>query len=322
LANDHGTPEQWLKGARELVQRSDVAGPPDGLRTLPKRDPSKPLAPRVGEELRTKAAPSITKLIEQRAVTLASSGNQSACEMGRMLYQWDPGASLPGLKALANASATCRLNPWLTLARMKAGDPRAAAEWALQVRTSASEMGKTDHLVFDLMPIWMSPQEPAFRDLAYWLFLNPTSPQFLPDAIRRGKLDANCALLAVPEYRDALATTLHDKAIVGEARINPHAVESFHLGNSWLGFGVSEPESRDVPLRMADLVAYELSRIEGFPAFEMHWPDAQRDEAHVAIAEFLRVHGPELRAHEQDLAVLLDSTLFGLDVDARAHLAK
>src|SRR5205823_12587788 len=120
-------------------------------------------------------APSITQLIEQRAVTLASSGHQSACEMGRMLYQWDPGASLPGLKALANASAKCRLNPWLTVARMKAGDSSAAAEWALQVRTSALEIGKTDYFVFDLMPMWMFPHEPAFRDLAYWFFQNPTS---------------------------------------------------------------------------------------------------------------------------------------------------
>jgi hypothetical protein len=322
LANDHGTPEQWLKGARELVQRSDVVGPPDGVRTMPKRSASKPLPPRVGEELRTKAAPSITKLIEQRAVTLASSSHQSACEMGRMLYQWDPGAALPGLKALANISAKCRLNPWLTLARMKAGDPGAAAEWALQVRTSAPDIGKTDYFVFDLMPMWMFPHEPAFRDLAYWLFLSPTSPQFLPDAIGRGRLRVDCALLAVSEYRDALATTLRDRAVVGEARINSHAVESFHLGNTWFGFGVSESGSRDVPLRMADLVAYELSGIEGFPAFQMHWPDAQRDEAHVVIAEFLRVHGPELRAHQQDLAVLLDSTMLEFEVDTSAHLAK
>ena len=50
-----------------------------------------------------------------------------------------------------------------------------------------------------------------------------------------------------------------------------------------------------VPFRMADYYAWELSGLEGSPAFELYWPEPRRDQGLAEMAAFLKKTGRPIR---------------------------
>ena len=83
----------------------------------------------------------------------------------------------------------------------------------------------------------------------------------------------------------------------------PEGVIQYSLAVGW-NYGYQDPRIPDpadkpevpVPIRMCDLVARELSTLDGAPECVLTWPEAKRDNAVAACAEYLRRYGPHLAA--------------------------
>jgi hypothetical protein len=118
-------------------------------------------------------------------------------------------------------------------------------------------------------------------------------------------------LLNISGFRDQLLAGLSDKSVVGTLRPRPaHPVDELDLTpeNTYglllaRGSNISSTvikvsaEDRNVarPLhemkfRVCDVIAWELSGIEGAPEFEVYWTESSRDAAVEAYLKFLRQH--------------------------------
>jgi hypothetical protein len=223
---------------------------------------------------------------------------------------------------LTTFSAKCRLDPWIAFARLQGGDRSAAADWALAVRDHAAEIGKDGWFEVAVTPMWAFPKEPAFRDLAQWLFADSSSPQYLPTSIRREARDVNSVLLTLAAYRDSVLVALAEKDVVGTMNLGPRGPVTVRVGNTSLGYTDSKPGEplQEHPLRMSDLVAFQLSRIKGFPTFDFNATESERDRAGSETAEFLKIHGADLAVDAPDLAAILDSPAPIFEVKTQVHL--
>ncbi len=305
LANDRATPAQWLEAATKLVVHT--------LAELAARGPNTPLPPRIGEALRSRTNPSVTELLDTRARGLAASKQDRACEMARLRYLWEPDTALPTLKAVA-ALPECRADNWVMLARVNAGDRTALSDWAA-VMTATPSLAKAypygqPAAEVTYLPLWTFPDEPSFQDLSRRLFLDPSSSRYPLNLIRSAGTDIfairpRSALLVVPAFREGVLIALQTKEVIGSVERSSKGMLSVIVGQA--GYGTSAPDDptkvippEDRPLRMSDFAAWQLSQIDGFPAFPLDGPLADRDRASDTIAQFLRDHAADLRMQTQD----------------------
>ena len=148
------------------------------------------------------------------------------------------------------------------------------------------------------------------------MFTDPASPWF-PLIKRDNRQSFHAAklmetpLLNVLGFREQLLAGLSDKSVAGTLRPRPaHPVDELELTpeNTYglllaRGSNISSAvikvgaDDRNVarPLqetrfRVCDVIAWELSGIEGAPEFEVYWTELSRDVAVEAYVNFLRQH--------------------------------
>ncbi len=301
LADDRASPAQWLEAADYLTTRSDLQWSEGGKMSPPGACDPKKNAPDVnGRELRTRQNPSVMELLAKRTASLAQSGSDVACSMAVKAALWDLSAALPVLQQAA-ASKSCRANHLFATARLAVGIPGAAAEWAMEL---PGYPGFPPLRTDQLSPLWMFPDDPALLQTAERLFAQPDSPW--SPAMKY--TDVHSPLLAIPVYRKAVFSALGDSRVVGKAGRTAEGWLSFQVtsGGSGGSFGPSDdprqaPPGQDRPIRVMDLVAWELSGLDGAPEFGLDWPDRDKDAAISAIAEFLRMHEGEIHAFPMTL---------------------
>ncbi len=296
LADDRATPEQWLESADVITLRSDVHRSGAMTSVEPGAcSPDKPAPAAFGESLRAHQNLSVNELLVRRVSLLALSGPpEAACRMAFLAYRWEAKASLPALHIVANLEA-CRSDSLVAMARMSLGEPHAAAEWATGLRKRISSPA---FLTAELAPIWMFPDDAAMEQTADWLFKQPNAP--LAPGVEFHEI--NSPLLTVRSYRLAVQAALNDSSVAATARRSAD-------GLLWLdirtrGWGSNEPgtDPRQAPpgevrpVRVKDMVAWELSGLKGAPAFQPDWPVPEKDASIADLVVFLRRHENELRA--------------------------
>jgi hypothetical protein len=321
LRDDSADPARWLEAA------SGIASPEvqDGM-PLPKPG-TRPLQ---GEPLRAGRDPSVTALMLRRARQIEQMGESQtrpdpsfrwACAMGSSLAVWDGQASLPLLRELMKG-CRARSDRWrnqanpqsapqnlasslarFTQIRVRLGDLEALDEYAAWLRTTTPKM--LEYGTFEaLQPLLAQPEQPALALAARWLFNDPASPwvPLLPEA--RGELSQPfqnlfaSALIAVAGFREGALAGLADRAPLGTVERDEGGsihrkikdLPTLNYGSSNLdmeGFAVGV----EYPFRNCDLVASNLSGLEGCPRCELFWPEARRDAAVAACAAYLKRFG-------------------------------
>lgn len=292
LAADDGAAKEWLESADEMLRGSCDTHP---------RVPSA-----FGEPLRTRRGPSVSELMARRALQLAASKQeQESCRMAFLAYRWEPKTSLAALQAAGNLE-TCRSDTYVTAARIELGDVQAASQWAALVRQKGS---KYAFETSGLAPLWMFPTNRVLEELAEWLFAGSESPL----SPRVDFMRIQTPLLTVAAYRRAVSLALRDESVVGSASRSSDGSLGIRFENSVWSWSDGGGDPRQLqpgehrPVRVKDIVAWELCRILGFPDFRPDWPAGDKDTAAANIEEFLRLHEKDLRAFParvQDMACI------------------
>ena len=130
----------------------------------------------------------------------------------------------------------------------------------------------------ELSPLWMFPADPVLQQTAKGVFARPESP--LSPVLNSGMIDS--PLLALPVYRQAVLSALVDTKVVGTATRSPEGLVSYRATNradgapAEPGRDVRVPPGHGRPVRVKDLVASALSRLDGAPEFDLYWPEAHK----------------------------------------------
>jgi hypothetical protein len=331
LLDDSAGTTRWLEAAGGIV--TPVAG--EGAR-LPKPG----LGPMQGEPLRLAREPSVTALLLRRAreiertdnpQTYLDQGFGGACRMAYILACWDERASLPLTKDLTK-ECRARSDRWLeqdqpanfdrslasnlvefTQIRVKLGDLTALDEYAAWLRTTTPTM--LEYIVMDSMqPLIAQPDQPALASAAKWLFNDPKSPwvPLLPEARGQARhpfqnLFAS-PLMVVASFREAVLSGLANKTPLGIATRSQGPYLRLKVKNSQtsqLGPIDADQVAAGVeyPIRHCDLVANNVSDLEGCPQFEVFWPEARRDEALAACVAYVKKFGASFTAERPPFVI-------------------
>lgn len=273
LSNDSNSDIQWLDAGQGLVGAA-------------------------GAELRGHTNPSVSELLAKRVAQMKSN---CAVDLALVLYQWEPGASLPSLQRVANWSSAGDLHGEITAARIQLGDPAASQEWAAALRgDQAVSLG-------ELIPLWTSPGDETVQSVARRLFAGPDAPMSPTNLLMNKRpVDdlVHSPLLLQTSFRDAVFAALARKDVVGSVEAQPDGrlrviTPGLSMGCSSNGCypGASRTRIAAKPeIRLGDLIALSLSGIEGFPAFELLAANDEKDRAIAQIGDFLRSHVSDLRA--------------------------
>jgi hypothetical protein len=288
-----------------------------------------PVAPGVrpplrGEFLRDGHEPTVAALMARRVESMMKAtrgqdlGLHNALSMAGMLAAWDPtagkamyremmrigrgrdaraGRGGPPDRVLAVTIAR------LTMARIKNGDDGAIPEYAEWVRTTSPDgLEGTDLEVLE--PIRFRPDDPALADAASWLFGDPQSP-WVPLIGRKGSKSPYqsapliaSAMVEVPAFRKMVLAALEDRTPLGTAEVTDNGAVSVQLGDNFSMGRTAPRNDPDAPargtraeVRTCDFYAWQLATFRDAPPFNPCWPEARRDAALVAMADYLRNEG-------------------------------
>lgn len=316
LADDEGTPHQWVEAAGRIVQPAGDGRPADGPRPLQ------------GEPLRVKTEPSVTELMIRRANQLVEMGRPGsermfnlhrACAIALSLAKWDGQAALPTLGALirrcqAEMTDAQPSGSWtvqilgryiaqMTLAAANADGRDMLSEYAAWIRTTSPDA--LDSYVQDAVePLWRHADHPKIAAAADWLFDDDRSPWYvLREAVsghgglRLARL-LDSPLVGLPGMRRQLLRELANRQVLGTVQIKGGRSLSIRMAHAHSGTQMryrddprAPPPETDVEFRVCDYVAWSLSRLEGTPLAELYWPESERDTTIARCAAFLEQWG-------------------------------
>jgi hypothetical protein len=292
--------------------------------------------PLAGESLRGKKDPSVADLLEQRAddmARLAGIKNSffdeaTACDLTICLAKWDLKAAVPAIhrriedsRRFTNTSSGHGNQGLQTLARRLASlieaGARAGNDASIQdyiARLRATLPG--DFSLFDLsvyMPLWQHPDNPELAELARGLFLVKDGPLYSIHELTRNRAhEMICSpLVGVPVFRELLKRELantsplwtfvfkQDSLSISIVNANTRGSMSYTLQYTP---DVELPDSdAKQTLRVCDFYAWEISRLEGSPRYELYWPEPQRDAVCKEVARFLDQWGNCFRDQTKSL---------------------
>lgn len=149
----------------------------------------------------------------------------------------------------------------------------------------------------ELSLLWIFPADPVLQELSEWLFAHPDSPL----SPHRDFDRIHSPLLTVPAFRRAVMSALQDASAAAWAtRYENRMLLVEDKTTAWFAF--APPRDKEVqpgvrtPVRVKDVVAWQLSKIAGFPPFQPDWPESHKDYAAASVARFLLRHGTKLHA--------------------------
>ena len=317
LEDDEAGLDRWLEAAGNIVRPTDIMVIHGSGVTI---SPQNRRTPRVmrGEPLRARSAPAISELMARRAETAFVKTKfdfHKTCRLALALAQWDIAAAVPTLKKL---SARCRerytnTNPIrqadtmlgmfhaeMTCERVRAGDGDALKEHAdwLAAKTPAE---LSSNAMASLRPLWENPESPSIEGLATKLFLTPDSPwSDLPWRKVSFADPVKSALMGLPPFRAMLLAKLADDSTAGKWSYDP-ATDRLDTGGLSPGGWFYQPaeqkltEPTTAAVRVCDVVAYQLSQLEGVPYFHPFTSESDRNEGIKRIQVFLRKYGEAFR---------------------------
>lgn len=333
LRDDRAGADRWkeaIGGLTSVTETTWVSGFGQVIVTRPSKPGEKP--PMKGESLRSRRDPSVTELIGRRIAEMTQGrpstypdyGLISACGLAVSFARWDEAAALPTVKTLMDACREKSLEKGhnqsdngygrkiaeLALLRDRAGDRSALddyASWVKQIVPKSVEHSSTD----SLKPLWIYPDHPSIAAAAKAMFTDPKSP-WLPLVSREQSRHyftfedpIASPLIVLPWFREAVLAALADRTKVGT--VSPSEGGDMPYRMDWgvsSSFGgspgrVIAPEDRpkaEVMIRACDWAAWKLSVLDGAPECQPYWPEAKRDAAVAAAAEYVRRYGPRFSA--------------------------
>jgi hypothetical protein len=330
LRDDSAGAARWLEAATGLVQPAGRGAPHIGYFAPWREGRPRPKA-LMGEPLRARGDPSVSQSLARRCAEIAGTGKAltipdakllEACDLALRFARWDEAGSLPTIKMLM---ATCRersldpeqasqsgcYGPYIanfTMFRAGAADRDALDEYAAWIPLIKPQT--MEHFWRDVLePLWTYPFHIEIARSARAMFSDPKSPWLPLVPVTEQRTDHQFTdqlaspLLRVPAYREALLATLADRSKVGTAKREAKGVVQYTLLSNWSnGFiDVRVPEPADTPgnevaIRTCDFVAWTLSSLDGAPECALTWPEARRDKAIAACADFLQHYGPRIAA--------------------------
>ncbi|WP_435016305.1 hypothetical protein TA3x_003869 [Tundrisphaera sp. TA3] len=333
LGDDKAGPDRWAEAIGGLASNSTIQRTADGMNVLVRRPPGPDGKPAMaGEPYRSRRDPSVSELMARRIAEIARGtpntspdiGLGRACSLAESFARWDEAAAMPTIKALMDACREGSLDRRgggsdqrlgrsiadFTLLRARAGDRAALGEYAAWVKEIDPK--SIEHSPMEtLTPLWASPDDPSIDAATRSMFTDPKSP-WLPLVSREQSQHyfsfqdpIGSPLIVLPWFREAVLATLADKAEVGTAL--PSEKDSIPFRMDWgmsSSFGgspvrVVAPEDRPTTerrFRACDWAAWKLSAMEGAPECMPFWPEARRDAAVAAAAEFIRRYGRRFSA--------------------------
>ncbi len=324
LADDEAGARAWLEAAGNIIQAENVETVPGGGPfTMTKTTAAAPgVTPKLrGEALRKGHQPTVAALMARRIELMLKTpegqqfGLRNPCSMAAILAEWDATAGLPTLREMSRICRERYAQPtngrdWtnqnlavsiakFTMARDKAGDRDAVREYADWVKTVSPEWLEGNALAV-LEPLRTKPNDPALAAAASWLFSDPKSP-WTKSIGRKGSKSTYhltqlivSPLIEVPAFRAMVLAALEDHTPIGKADARDEKIVSVQLDegmsmSSSTRNGEAPAKSGAVEtLRTCDFYAWRLATLSGSPGFNPCWPVAKRDEALVAMANFLK----------------------------------
>jgi hypothetical protein len=331
LADDSATDNEWLQAAELITRPADVEVTPSsmfggGWVMTPARKPGQKIALR-GEALRSKSAPNVGDLLAQRLKALCGGQDdsysrrlRSAQTLAEALIAWDGKAHLDDLRQYTEALIARygaqkqgreylgELIASICGKRMDLDDERAYAEYIQWIQgTDPQEMSFGVRTIFD--PIWRHAGRPDMTALAEKLFNgegSPWNPLFRTDKRGSGNYQMNdlltTPLVSLPAIRKQLLRQLEDQGRAGTVKVTSGGGLSISGDGGWqTGTSLKEVEDplapeagKSLEFRVCDYVAWQLVRIDGFPRFELYWPQAKRDETIKQVRAVMAQYGPRL----------------------------
>ncbi|MBC7807788.1 MAG: hypothetical protein H7145_16770, partial [Akkermansiaceae bacterium] len=311
---------------------------------LPARDESKPLPAFQGEPLRARTNPSVSQLLEKRALSLSEPGEgnrgfdtQRGAVFALRLYVWDPRnpRTLPTLQTAMRRCVEFQNEQRkgdgyseqgqiggriarLAIARVALGDAKAADEYATWLRSvNPAYLGhETQSSLYALMH---DPGNPVWERVATSLFGTDSSPWgrvFADPEDRSGYHTTELlrgAMIRVTAFRELVQKRLTDQTPAGTVSRYPDDPTS--VSYKWLD-GVSmgpTPTRREKPrtgsVRVCDRVALGLQGLPGVPIWEPFASEGERDRQCAAIAGYLRKYGSGFRESNR-----YERPLYGFDM--------
>ena len=116
---------------------------------------------------------------------------------------------------------------------------------------------------------------------------------------RRASELVNSTLLINPVFRERVLAGLERTEEIGRAERLPDGTRrvtgpgGYQEASAAAGLPAHPPANRSI--RMGDFIAWQLSKIEGFPKFDIEWTISEKDAALAAMAGFLRARADDLR---------------------------
>ncbi len=281
-----------------------------------------------GEPLRTNHEPTVAALMARRIASMLKDAQDETndlirtCWMAKALADWDPAAAVPTLREVTRICRHLYARPakrefrpmhcayWIakfTSARDRAGDTGAIREYADWVRTTSPE--ELENSASEVLePIYRRPNDPTLAATAAWLFEDPKSRWVALIRSARTIQKAHFTnlfaspIMEVPAFRKLVLAALDDVSPAGSATIgdNGDVFIMIREGDATMTLNMQNPRNRgagifelptrktEVRLRMCDYYAWILAMGKGAPAFDLSWPEAKRDVALAAMADFLR----------------------------------
>lgn len=338
----------WEDAAKRIMERADVQHSGQGT-TIIRQPLGAQSIPIKGEELRVRRNPSVSDLLQKRALQLSEPEQgkwgfdyTTGATLALILYEWEPhdGQTLPTLQKVmqrcidfqnkepkTNSSDQYHMGELiarLTLARVRLGDEQAAEEYGAWLQTvSPRYLGFGSRSA--LLALWREPKNPALERVGNRLFQTAeTAPtpwnQLLvdpksPDNYIASELFVS-DLLRLPTFRQMVLLRLTDETPVGIVKptgVRQQAKISWFDG-SGQGTEGRNKLGREQTLRVCDRCALALQRLAGIPIFDALDPVAQRDAQCAVIRDYLVRYGPQLRWTQKENSLpLYDGTGVSFD---------
>lgn len=337
LQNSDAPPDQWAQAAKNISKAMrnsrSVGNPPkEGDWKIYRHRHGKDAPPQcVGEVLREKRDPSVTKLMIRRIDDLShldiqasniSQKLESIQQIALALDKWDSDAAAPVLEELLmtyvdwyqqikdrshRSNRRGRLAKFIgevatLLGRSNSSALEKYADW---IRTTDPKSLNSD-VRYAFTPLWRFPEDQNIADAAEWMFNSDDSPwnplidYHTQYSHRNSSLDSS-PLIVSSAYRRQLIRQLQDKEVVGKLVVEKSGHYKVST-QSWSTSGGSYSEDplrlkpgEERAIRVCDVCARLLTGYEGIPMFRYYWPEAVRDETIEKIGQFMKQYGSRYR---------------------------
>lgn len=323
LQDDTAAPDRWVDAATRLTEPSEVKRE-GGSVSIPKYKEGRPTSPMKGEAIRESHDTEVREVLAKRAIELAGSGPlqssidefnfMNASVLGASLAKWSPASARDVLAKLSERGRTLAASEQarddqMLLARVR------VEEWRLRLGEDAAWKDLLDAYTVTsasvsnpealLMPISSRPSNAQAVEVANKLIGQPTSNWNLEAQAKLGRVSyveslLKSPMLAFSVVRKQAMAFLSDQQVIGEAWAGKQGYVSFRIPVSGAsgGTGLTATEGyvadEHRPLRMQDIAAMSLTKLEGAPKYVPVWSDDQKAKGIEDMKAFVRTEGANL----------------------------